>query len=194
MPKINNTHIAERIQEHIEKMERGEEIDIKKDKTLLDEVQQQALKDALAHQQQLKKTHKRPKTQAEKDAIGWKDIREVRIEFYKTVLDDLKGSALDDIRELQRKRELKAAKIYLDAYFKAEDGTSRESTGNIALTRAGFNKANLRTNKRDKEVWDIEEVLKKQIEAEMTKEKREQLELVREQEKLERKGLKERKR
>jgi hypothetical protein len=194
MPKINNTHIAERIQELIDKMESGEEFETKKDKTLLDEVQQQALKDALAHQQQLKKTHKRPKTQAEKDAIGWKDIREVRIEFYKKVLEDLKGNVLDDIRELQRQRELKAAKIYLDAYFKAEDGNSRESAGNIALTRAGFHTGNPRTEKRDKEVWDMEEAIKKQLEAKMTKEEREQLELVREQEKLERKGLKERKR
>jgi hypothetical protein len=194
MPKINNTHIAERIQELIDKMENGEEFETKKDKTLLNEAQQQALKDALAHQQQLKKTHKRPKTQAEKDAIGWKEIREVRIEFYKKVLDDLKGCALDDIRELQRHRELMAAKIYLDAYFKAEDGTSRESAGNIALTRAGFHTGNPRITKRDKEVWEMEEAIKKQLEAKMTKEEREQLELLREHEKLERKELKERKR
>ena len=72
MPKLNNTHLPKRIQEHIEKMEGGEEVEAKKDKTLLNDAQRQQLKDALGHQQQLKKNHKRPKTQEEKDKIGWK--------------------------------------------------------------------------------------------------------------------------
>jgi len=54
MPKLNNTHLPERIQEHIAKMERGEEVEAKKDKTLLNEQQQKELKEALAKQQQLK--------------------------------------------------------------------------------------------------------------------------------------------
>ena len=56
MPKLNNTHLPQRIQEHIEKMERGEEVEAKKDKTLLNLTHQQLLKDLLAHQQQLKKS------------------------------------------------------------------------------------------------------------------------------------------
>jgi hypothetical protein len=38
-------------------MERGEEVEAKKDRTLLNKTQQQALKDALSKQQQLKKKH-----------------------------------------------------------------------------------------------------------------------------------------
>ena len=51
MPKLNNTHLPGRIQEHIAKMERGEEVEAKKDKTLLNEQQQNDLKEALAQQQ-----------------------------------------------------------------------------------------------------------------------------------------------
>ena len=50
MPKLNNTHLPERIQEHIAKMERGEEVEAKKDKTLLNEQKQKQLKEALAQQ------------------------------------------------------------------------------------------------------------------------------------------------
>ena len=57
MPKLNIIHLLSRLKEHIEKMERGEEVEAKKDKTLLNKTQQQALKDALSKQQQLKKKH-----------------------------------------------------------------------------------------------------------------------------------------
>ena len=110
MPKLNNTHLPERIQEHIAKMERGEEVEAKKDKTLLNEQQQKQLKEALAQQQQLKKTHKRPKTQVEKDAIGWKEIRDVRLRIYKQALEELSANVVDILksykdRERQRLQE-----------------------------------------------------------------------------------------
>ncbi len=57
MPKLNIIHLPSRLQEHIKKMERGEEVEAKKDRTLLNKTQQQALKDALSKQQQLKKKH-----------------------------------------------------------------------------------------------------------------------------------------
>ena len=113
MPKLNNTHLPERIQEHIAKMERGEEVEAKKDKTLLNEQQQKKLKEALAQQQQLKKTHKRPKTQEEKDAIGWKEIRDVRLRIYKQALEELSANVVDDIKELQRQRERHKQQKYL---------------------------------------------------------------------------------
>jgi hypothetical protein len=57
LPKLNIIHLPSRLQEHIKKMERGEEVEAKKDRTLLNKTQQQALKDALSKQQQLKKKH-----------------------------------------------------------------------------------------------------------------------------------------
>lgn len=188
MPKLNNTHLPERIQEHIEKMERGEEVEAKKDKTLLNEQQQKELKEALAHQQHLKKTHKRPKTQEEKDAIGWKEIREVRLEIYRQALEQLNANVVDDIRELQRQREAKAARVFMDAWSKAgkegKVGNSAISAGNIALTRAGFTpQGSIGLTKRDREIRAFEEEFLKQSEKELSEEEKEQLDLVREHEK-----------
>ena len=189
MPKLNNTHLPERIQEHIEKMERGEEVEAKKDKTLLNEQQQKQLKEALAQQQHLKKTHKRPKTQEEKDAIGWKEIRDVRLGIYKQALEELSANVVDDIKELQRQREAKAARVFMDAWSKAgkegKVGNSALSAGNIALTRAGFGipQSSMLT-KRDREIRALEEELLKQFENELSSEQKEQLDLVREQEKV----------
>jgi hypothetical protein len=188
MPKLNNTHLPERIQEHIAKMERGEEVEAKKDKTLLNEQQQKELKEALAHQQQLKKTHKRPKTQEEKDAIGWKEIRDVRLGIYKQALEELSANVVDDIKELQRQREAKAARVFMDAWSKAgkegKVGNSALSAGNIALTRAGFGipQSSMLT-KRDREIRALEEGLLKQFENELSNEQKEQLDLIRDHEK-----------
>jgi hypothetical protein len=57
------------------------------------------------------------------------------------------------------------------------------SAGNIAVTRAGFKPSTARASKRDKEVNDLEAQLRKQFEAEMTDEEREQRELLKEHEK-----------
>lgn len=67
MPKLNAIHLPKHKREQIAKMERGEEVGAKKDRMLLNEVQQQ-----------LKKAHKPPKTQIERNTIGWREIREVR--------------------------------------------------------------------------------------------------------------------
>ncbi|QWD08726.1 hypothetical protein G6716_06685 [Polynucleobacter paneuropaeus] len=188
MPKLNNTHLPERIQEHIAKMERGEEVEAKKDKTLLNEQQQNDLKEALAQQQQLKKTHKRPKTQEEKDAIGWKEIRDVRLGIYKQALEELSINVVDDIKELQRQREAKAARVFMDAWSKAgkegKVGNSAISAGNIALTRAGFTpQGSIGLSKRDREIRAFEEEFLKQSENELSEEEKEQLDLIREHEK-----------
>lgn len=194
MPKLNITHLPTRLKERLEKLECGEEVAIKDIKALLNDEQIERMEKAWAKQEALRKTHKRPKTNEEAEAIGWKTKLEVRIETYKQAIEDAESGMLDGIKQLQKESEIKAARIYLDAYFKAEDGINKESAGNIALTRAGFNTNNPRTTKRDREVWDMEEALKKQLEAKLSKEEREQLELLSEQEKTLRKGLKDRKR
>ena len=87
---------------------------------------------------------------------------------------------MSGIRKLQRQREAKAAKIYLDAYFNAEDGTNKESAGNIALARAGFNKSNPTIANRNKKVLAIEGVLQEKLERNLSKEEKEQLEILKE--------------
>ena len=188
MPKLNNTHLPQRIQEHIEKMEGGEEVEAKKDKTLLNDAQRQQLKDALGHQQQLKKNHKRPKTQEEKDKIGWKEIREVRLEIYRQALQQLNQNVVADIKELQRQREAKANRVYMDAWSDAikegKHGASAQSVGNIALTRAGFTPSHrVGLSKRDREINAMEDALLKQFEAQASDEEKEQLAILKEYEK-----------
>ena len=194
MPKLNITHLPTRLKERLEKLERGEEVAIKDIKALLNDEQIERMEKAWTEQEALRKTHKRPKTNEEAEAIGWKTKLEVRIETYKQAIEDAESGMLDGIKQLQKESEIKAARIYLDAYFKAEDGINRQSAGNIALTRAGFHTSNPRTTKRDREVWGMEEALKKQLEAKLSKEEREQLELLNEHDKALRKGLKDRKR
>jgi hypothetical protein len=188
MPKLNNTHLPQRIQEHIEKMERGEEVEAKKDKTLLNEQQQEQLKKVLAHQQQLKKNHKRPKTQEEKDQLGLKSIGQVRLGIYKQALAQLKTNSAKDMRELHRQREAKANRVYMDAWSDAikegKRGASAQSVGNIALTRAGFSPSHsVGLSKRDREIRDMEDALLQQFEAQASKAEKEQLAILKEHQK-----------
>ena len=182
MPKLNITHKLERLQKRLEQLESGEEIASKDIKALLEPHQIVQLEQAQIKQDELRKTHKRPKTEEEKQAIGWKTKLELRIEVYKQAIADADDGMLEGIRKLQQDRETKATRIYLDAYFKAEQGVDKESAGNIALTRAGFNKFGSNATKRDKEVWAMEDALRKQFESEMTEEEKEQLEILKEHE------------
>ncbi|QWD88586.1 2-hydroxyacyl-CoA dehydratase [Polynucleobacter sp. MWH-CaK5] len=191
MPKLNDTHLPERLKEAIKQLEEGKEVEAKKNKTLLNAKQQQALVDAWDQQQELRKQHKPPKTEEEKLKIGWKDKREVRIDIYKQALAELEEDIFDIHLKQLEKEQAKATKAYLKGYFGATGLQDKDSAGKIAVARAGFtpNSISVRGG-RDKEVRDIEEQLLKRFESEMTEEEREQLELLRETEKAERKGKK----
>jgi hypothetical protein len=188
MPKLNATHLPERIREVIKQLERGEEVEAKKNETLLNDEQRKALDDAWAIQQVLRKTHKPPKTEEEKQQLGWKDKREVRIEIYKQALTELDKNVVNNIRELQRQREAKANRVYMDAWSKAikegKRGASAQSVGNIALTRAGFSPSHsVGLSKRDREIRDMEDALLKQFEAKASQAEKEQLAILKEHEK-----------
>ena len=187
MPKLNITHLPQRLKERLEKLERGEEVDKKDIKALLDDEQIERMEQAWSKQQALRKIHKPPKTSEEANKIGWKTIREVRIEIYKQAIEEAEGGLLDGIRKLQADSETKAARIFMDAWSKALDegksSWSAQSSGNIALTRAGLRQGEVVASKRDKEVWAMEDALRKQFESEMTKEEKEQLALLKEHEK-----------
>jgi hypothetical protein len=191
MPKLNDTHLPERLKEAIKQLEEGKEVEAKKNKTLLNANQQRELDDAWTKQQALRKQHKPPKTEAEKKKIGWKDKREVRIEIYKQAHKELMDNIFDiHLKQLERE-QAKATKAYLKGYFGATDGQDKDSAGKIAVQRSGFKvSSGTSMSKRDLEVRRIEEELLKQFEAEMTDEEREQLELLRETEKAERKARK----
>lgn len=172
MPKLNITHLPTRLKERLEKLERGEEVAAKDIKSLLSDEQIKRMEKAWAEQEMLRKTHKRPKTEGEANAIGWKTKLQVRIDTYRQAIEETQDGLAEGIRKLQRERETKAAKVWLDAVFNAKQGTDKWSAGNIALTRAGFNKGTPSISKRDKEVWVIEEAMRKQIENALTKQEK----------------------
>ena len=132
------------------------------------------------------------------ERFGWKTIREVRIDSYKQALSTAKDNILEELEKEQYKQQVRADRIFLDAYFGAKDGQDKFSQGNIALMRSGIRKLNARghyvdINTRDKDSWQLEAELKKRFEMEMSEEEREQLELVREYEMEMDKRLKKRK-
>jgi len=193
VPKLNPTHLPDRLREVIDQLKRGEEVEAKKNKTLLNAEQQQALEDEWNKQQELRKKHKPPKTQPEKQKLGWKDKREVRIEIYEKALAELEDNIFDiHLKQLEREQGL-ATKAYLKGYFEAGERQDKDSAGKIAAQRAGYtviDRAVHSISKRDKEVRDLEEQLLKQFEAEMTEEEREQRELLKETERAEERARK----
>ena len=183
MPKLNQTHLPERLKEAIQQLENGIEVEAKKNKTLLSAAQQKELEDAWTKQQALRKQYKPPKTEQEKKKIGWKDKREVRIEIYKKALAELEEDIFDIHLKQLAKEQAKATKAYLKGYFGAGELQDRDSAGKIEVQRAGFTVARYRAfTERDKEVRDLEDALRKQFEAEMTDEEQEQQELLKEHE------------
>jgi hypothetical protein len=187
MPKLNITHLVGRIQERIEQLERGDALEARDINALLTKEQQQKLKDAWTVQQALRKIHKPPKSNEEAQKIGWKTIREVRLEIYKQALQEAQEGVGDGIEKLQHKSEVKASRVFLDAYFNAKEGTNKWSAGNIALRRNGFSRIDGQSysysNTRDKEVNEMEDSLRQRFESGLSEEEKEQLELSREYDK-----------
>jgi hypothetical protein len=169
MPKLNITHLQERLAKRIEQLERGDALEARDINALLNDKQQQALKTAWATQQALRKQYTQPKTPAEIQAIGWRTIREVRIDIYRQALTAAQNGLVDGFEQLQQQSEVKASRIFLDAYFKASaENKNTLSAANIALTRSGYNKVNATSSKfvskRDKLVNEMEEILLKKFE------------------------------
>ena len=170
MPKINNLQLAERIRKRIAQLEADEEIAAKDVRALLTDGQHEQLEAAWQHQQQLRKG-KRATTEAQQKALGWKSKRELRIEAFKHVIAELEKDQLQTAKELQLKSEARRSRIYFETYFAERDknATKHQAEGraNNALTRAGLAKIDGATtssiSKRDKEVREMEEQLKKQL-------------------------------
>jgi hypothetical protein len=184
MPKLNITHKLERLQKRLQQLESGEEVANKDIKALLEPHHITQLEQEQLKQDELRKTHKRPKTEEEKQAIGWKTKLELRIEIYKRAIAEADDGMLEGIRELQKNRELKAAKIFMEAFSKADaQGKNGTIAGNIALVQNGFRQSAPIVTKRDKELLAMEETIRKHLESKLTDEEKEQLEILREHEK-----------
>ena len=141
MPKLDATHIAERLRSRLAELEAGAEVAAKDIRALLTAEQTAAMEAAWAEQQQLRKI-KRAKTEEEKQQLGWKTKREIQIAAFKQAIADSDHNILGELRKMQDQAEIRQARIYFEAMGKAldQDRTPEQakSMANNALTRAGL--------------------------------------------------------
>jgi hypothetical protein len=195
MPKLNTDVIIQRLQGRIAELEAGEEVANKHIRALLTDAQQQMLDDELAEQVELKK-EKRARTEEEKKAIGWKTIREVRLEVLKNALTEANAGLLADFKRRVKAANVRQARIYFDALNKAEkDGKDLQAAkawANNELTRAGLRRMDgmsvAHQSKRDREVSEMEDALRAQFKSEMSPEELEQLQMVEDLERARKSG------
>jgi hypothetical protein len=201
MPKLDGTHILERLIKRLERLEAGEEIAAKEIRSLLTREQQQQLDDAWAEQQNVRKG-KRARTPEERRALGWKSKREVRIEVFKKAVQTAWDGIEATFERLQQEATIRQMRIYFDTRKAAiKEGKTQQVAENLAnneLTRAGLRRMDnsLRTGHlttRDKEVFEMEERLRERFRSEMTSDEREQYELAAEFDAVQMQGLKARK-
>ena len=187
MPELDDTHTSQRLQWRIAQLEAGDEIAKRDIYAVLDQQQQQALESELAAQQGLKKLS-RARTDEEKKAVGWKTIREVRIEVLKRALAQAATRELGAWKKKVHDSEVRGAKIYLEAFFEAKKAGKTTQAAHIwannALTRAGLQRRDGRVvgdrSARDKAVRELEDKILQRARSEMTADELEQLELLEE--------------
>jgi len=188
MPKLNHFQITSRLEARLAELESGVEIEARDIKALLTDEQNELL-DRLWDEQQLIRTTHKTKAKAEADGLVWKTKKELRIDVYKQAIAEAKESVLDEILKEQEATEVRAAKIFMNAYCEALDKDKDGMVaGNIALVRNGFRRIDneqrtLGLNQRDREILAMENAIKDRIIRNMSAEELEQYELAQEHEK-----------
>jgi len=119
------------------------------------------------------------------ERFGWLTKRDIRLRLLRETLAELEAGLVEELEREQRAREVRAARVFMDAFVTAKDaGRNAWSEANAALQRNGFRRLDVKStkgmSKRDREVQEMEEALLKRFEAEATEEEREQLQLARE--------------
>lgn len=190
MPKLNATHLPQRIADRLEELRSGKEVAARDLKAVLTEKQVAEMNAAWACQQKHRLT-KRARNKQEEIELGWKSKREIYIEALEAAYIDAVGQADEEIKHLLRVSEVRQSKIFLDSYFLALDAEKPSSVAltqaNNDLVRAGLNRLHgqgvRRQSRRDKDVFRMEEEMLRKIKSEMTPEELEQLDLLEEYEK-----------
>ena len=192
MPKLDGTHLPQRLAERLADLKADKEVAARDVKALLSDEQIVAIEAAWEEQQALRKV-KRARTKEEERLLGWKTKREIYIEAYEKALSEANEDIGDALDERLKRAEVRAARIYLDAYFAARDEGKETYQAHLAanneLKRAHLAKVETaRMNARDKEVWVMEDAIRAEIRKNMTPEELEQLEILEEHEREVAKG------
>lgn len=192
MPKLDGTHIADRLQARLEEMQRGEEVAARDLRALLNDEQEMAMDAAWAAQQALRKK-KRARTKEEEVAFGWKSKRETHIEALQSALNEARGVELAAWEKRGHDAEVRQGRVFFDELVKQTAAgveiRTAKTRANNALTRAGLKRldgAAIGTqglNARDREIRAMEDAILQKSESELDDFEREQIELLREHEK-----------
>ena len=152
MPKIDASHLPDRIRQRVAELEAGQEVAARDIAAVLSEVQQQGLALAWAAQQELRKG-KRPRSEAERQALGWKSLREARLEVLRAAMDEAEDNLSAAFEVLASKAEVRQAGIYMDALIRAQAlGKTEQEARNFAnneLTRAGLRRMDFAQKRRE---------------------------------------------
>ena len=193
MPKLDATHIIERLSKRIVQLEAGEALEARDINSLLTAEQQQELKTAWATQQQLRKSYK-TLADAERDGHSWKTIREVRLDVYRHALGQAQINLPGAFNKMLHDVEIRSAKIYMAAFVEAQNGHQNPHiAANNALTQAGLRRMDRPSrgvgNRRDREIWAMEDKIREMLRAKMSADDLEQLDLAKEHDEAVRKRL-----
>lgn len=192
MPKLDGTHLPQRLAERLADLRSGKEVAARDIKALLNDEQVAAM-DAAWEQQQLLRKGKRARSKEEELELGWKSKREIHIAAYEAALREVADEEVEAWKKKIRDADARQARTYFDTLGKElKDGKDLQTAKNKAnndLTRAGLRRLDgqlLGTQgltKRDREIRAMEDAILQKAESELNDDEREQLELLREHEK-----------
>jgi hypothetical protein len=191
MPKLDGTHIVERLRRRLAELNEGKEV-ARRDLVALLTAEQVATMDAAWERQQQLRATRRARNDAEATALGQKSKRDIHIEAVESALSEAADAELAAWARKTRDAEIRQARIHFDTLTSelaaGTDKAVATNRANNALTQAGLQRLDgsaVRTkSKRDAEVVEVERQIRERIEAELTDAEREQLELLREHDKL----------
>ena len=191
MPKLDGTHIIERLQGRLEELRSDREVAARDLRALLTEQQVIAMDAAWAEQQQLRKA-KRATTPAQQQALGWKTKREVRLGILRQAVAEAMKNIIKAFDDERKRAEIRQVHVYFATYGAAidagEEPQHAKNQANNALTRAGLARfdgqvvGHLGLNKRDREIQQMEQEFMEQARSEMTADELEQQEILAEHE------------
>ena len=192
MPKLDGTHIADRLRTRLDELLRGEEVAARDMKSLLTDEQIAAMDAAWAEQQALRKK-KRARSKEEVEALGWKTKRDIHIEALTQALEAAQEGELAAWQKKMNDAEVRQGRVYMEELYKQMDAGVDKATAktkaNNALTRAGLRRLDgvmigvQGLTQRDREIRAMEDAIRDKAHSELDEHEREQLELLREHEK-----------
>ena len=186
MPKLDGTHLPERLAERLADLKTDKEVAARDVKALLNDEQIAEMDAAWKEQQALRKV-KRARTKEEERELGWKTKRENYIEAYEKALSEASDGVLEELERLQLEATKRQMRIYFgtldEALKEGKEKRVAENLANNALTRAGLRRMDGQKvgteglTRRDREIREMEEAIMKKAVSEMDDYEREQYEL-----------------